>query len=560
MASQALYRKWRSQTFNEIIGQEHVTQTLINSLHMDRVAHAYLFSGPRGTGKTSTARLLAKAVNCLASDVAQRPCNSCAICTSVTEGRLMDLIEIDAASNTGVDDIRDLREKVGFRPSQARVKFYIIDEVHMLSNSAFNALLKTLEEPPEHVIFVLATTEPERIPATITSRCQRFDFKRIRLYDVAAWLGRITETEGFKAEPEALELIARQGGGSMRDAISLLDQMISYGGEAVTVELVQNVLGTVASESVIGLVTALIKRDVATGLDIINQVVGDGIDPRQFAREIVTYLRWVMLVKFGRDSTTLNLPEEILVEIGQQAKTIDAGLIVHATRRFNEAQVDIKSGLLTIPQLPLELAFVDSAEYVPVAVTAPLPGGQAAAMTVRPSSAAPRQPSPSRPAAPRPPEPSPEAPVIRESPTAGEMVTPSPGTGMPITVETVMSVFERILDDLETGRTKDGRRGTMISKALRHNARLVRTNDNEIVFATSSMLKGRFEQAQPLANIEDVFSRSLGRPVVVRFVIEQQQSSGENRDETRPADIDSQTETLLKTAESLGGEISRDSG
>ncbi|MCB0210975.1 MAG: DNA polymerase III subunit gamma/tau, partial [Anaerolineae bacterium] len=171
MASQALYRKWRSRTFDEIIGQQHVTQTLINALKLDRVAHAYLFSGPRGTGKTSTARLLAKAVNCQAENLADRPCNSCPICQAVNEGRLMDLIEIDAASNTGVDDIRDLRDKVGFRPAEAKIKFYIIDEVHMLSNSAFNALLKTLEEPPSHVIFVLATTEPEKIPATITSRC-----------------------------------------------------------------------------------------------------------------------------------------------------------------------------------------------------------------------------------------------------------------------------------------------------------------------------------------------------------------------------------------------------
>ena len=220
MASQALYRKWRSQTFDEIIGQQHVTQTLINALKLNRIAHAYLFAGPRGTGKTSMARLLAKAVNCLAEAGVERPCNRCRICVAVNEGRLLDLIEIDAASNTGVDDIRDLRDKVGFRPGEARIKFYIIDEVHMLSNSAFNALLKTLEEPPEHVIFVLATTEPEKIPATITSRCQRFDFKRIKVSDIAERLAFIVAQEGLTAEPTALEYIARQGAGSMRDAIS----------------------------------------------------------------------------------------------------------------------------------------------------------------------------------------------------------------------------------------------------------------------------------------------------------------------------------------------------
>ncbi|MDX1521156.1 MAG: DNA polymerase III subunit gamma/tau, partial [Anaerolineae bacterium] len=291
MASQALYRKWRSQTFNEVVGQQHVIQTLSNALELGRVAHAYLFSGPRGTGKTTTARLLAKAVNCQHEEQASRPCNECHICTAINEARLLDLIEIDAASNTGVDDIRDLRDKVGFRPSEAKIKFYIIDEVHMLSNSAFNALLKTLEEPPEHVIFVLATTEPEKIPATITSRCQRFDFKRIRLDAISKHLEHIAQHEGVEAEAAALDFIARQSGGSMRDAISLLDQLIAYGSGSITLELVQTVLGSVTSQSVISLTDAIIDQDVAAGLDVINQVVGDGVDPRQMAREVVEYLR-----------------------------------------------------------------------------------------------------------------------------------------------------------------------------------------------------------------------------------------------------------------------------
>jgi DNA polymerase-3 subunit gamma/tau len=249
MASQALYRKWRSQTFDELVGQAHVTHTLMNALKLGRVAHAYLFAGPRGTGKTSMARLLAKAVNCQAEPGLERPCNRCHICTAINEARLLDLIEIDAASNTGVDDIRDLRDKVSFRPAEARIKFYIIDEAHMLSNSAFNALLKTLEEPPDHVIFVLATTEPERIPATITSRCQRFEFKRIKLHEVTDRLAYIIAQEGFTAEPAALEYIARQGGGSMRDAISLLDQLTAYSSQEITLELVRTVLGSVASRS-----------------------------------------------------------------------------------------------------------------------------------------------------------------------------------------------------------------------------------------------------------------------------------------------------------------------
>ena len=200
--AQALYRKWRSQTFDEVVGQEHVMQTLRNALRENRVAHAYLFAGPRGTGKTSTARILAKALNCTAPE-AERPCDKCPTCVAISEGRMLDLIEIDAASNNSVDDIRELRDKVGFRPSEGSYKIYIIDEVHMLSNSAFNALLKTLEEPPPHARFILATTEPHKIPATVLSRCQRFDFRRIPVPEIAAHLRHIIEAEGFQAEAEA---------------------------------------------------------------------------------------------------------------------------------------------------------------------------------------------------------------------------------------------------------------------------------------------------------------------------------------------------------------------
>ncbi|HRV96681.1 MAG TPA: DNA polymerase III subunit gamma/tau, partial [Anaerolineae bacterium] len=438
MASQALYRKWRSRTFEEIIGQQHVTQTLINALKLDRVAHAYLFSGPRGTGKTSTARLLAKAVNCLAEDPADRPCNRCAICQAVNEGRLMDLIEIDAASNTGVDDIRDLRDKVGFRPAEAKIKFYIIDEVHMLSNSAFNALLKTLEEPPAHVIFVLATTEPEKIPATITSRCQRFDFKRIKLDDVVDRLDYIITQEGFKADRDALEYIARQGSGSMRDAISLLDQMVAYSGEKISLELVQTVLGMVASQSVIGLVDALIEQDVATGLDIINQVVSDGLDPRQFAREIVEHLRAVMLVKLGNGAGLLTMPDETLAAVKRQAEWAGSSMIIKATAQFNSAAVDIKSGLLAIPQLPLELAFVES-----ILAPAEMPAPEIASIPARPAVVS------SRPEVRNTPPPPPKPAFI---PTSGppEVAIPAdPPPELQFSLEDVRRCFEQVIQFIE---------------------------------------------------------------------------------------------------------------
>ena len=245
--AQALYRKWRPQTFDDIVGQEHIVRTLRNALQTGRLHHAYLLAGPRGTGKTTTARLIAKAVNCL-SPMEERPCDQCEICRAVTDGRLMDLMEIDAASNTGVDNIRDLLEKVGFRPAHASFKVYVVDEVHMLSTAAFNALLKTLEEPPEHVIFVLATTEVHKIPETILSRCQRFEFRRIPLAGLVGQLQTIAAAEGIEAEPEALDLIARAATGSMRDAISLFDQMAAGG--AVTADYVRLMLGTERREMV----------------------------------------------------------------------------------------------------------------------------------------------------------------------------------------------------------------------------------------------------------------------------------------------------------------------
>ena len=363
MATQALYRRWRSQTFDEVIGQEHVTRTLRNALRDGRLAHAYLFTGPRGTGKTSTARILAKAVNCLAESE-ERPCNRCTICQAITEGRLLDLIEIDAASNTSVDDVRELRDKVGFRPNEARMKFYIIDEVHMLSNSAFNALLKTLEEPPPHVVFILCTTEPHRIPATVLSRCQRFDFRRLSVADIAAHLARIVSAEGFEAEPEALTLIARTATGSMRDAVSLLDQLLAYGERRITVALVQSVLG-MASEQVIGeWITALARQDLSAGLALLNRLVMDGIELRELARQTLAYLRGVLLIKASNleavdTPSALDVDATTLEQMRAIAREFPMSRLIQAIHLFGQAAADLRMGAQS--PLPLELAFVEAA-------------------------------------------------------------------------------------------------------------------------------------------------------------------------------------------------------
>src|SRR5512133_1963362 len=262
--AQALYRKWRPHKWEEVVSQEHVVKTLRNAIQSGKVGHAYLFSGPRGTGKTTTARLLAKAVNCLSDDAANHPCDECANCIAVNDSRFMDLIEIDAASNTSVDDVRDLRDKINFLPSVGKYKVYIIDEVHMLSTAAFNALLKTLEEPPPHAIFVLATTEIHKIPATVLSRCQRHEFRRIPVMEIVKTLKELAKAEKISFDEEALILIARQATGAMRDAISLLDQLASTG-EHVTLAEAQVVLGTATSGMVLELVGAVIARDAATG-------------------------------------------------------------------------------------------------------------------------------------------------------------------------------------------------------------------------------------------------------------------------------------------------------
>ncbi len=260
--SQALYRKYRPKEWDEVMGQDHVVTTLRNAITADRVAHAYLFAGSRGTGKTTLARLLAKAVNCLHPEPSKRPDNECENCRAVNANRFLDLMEIDAASNNGVDDVRDLRDKINFSPSQGKFKIYIIDEVHMLSTPAFNALLKTLEEPPPHAIFVLATTEIHKIPATVLSRCQRHEFRRVPVDEIVTNLKKIVKAESIQADDDALVQIARQSAGGMRDAISLLDQLSSTA-DRITLALAQTVLGTATSQTVLEVISSIKEHDPA---------------------------------------------------------------------------------------------------------------------------------------------------------------------------------------------------------------------------------------------------------------------------------------------------------
>ena len=367
--SQALYRKYRPQGWAEVVGQQHVLQTLRHAIAADRVAHAYLFAGPRGTGKTTLARLLAKAVNCQNEDRANRPCNECDYCRAVSENRFLDLIEIDAASNTSVDDVRDLRDKINFAPTQGKFKIYIIDEVHMLSTAAFNALLKTLEEPPPHAIFVLATTEIHKIPATVLSRCQRHEFRRVPVDEIVGQLKTIADAEKLQADEEALALIARQSAGGMRDAISLLDQLSSTG-ERITIDLAQTVLGTATSQTVLDLVASILDGEAGAGLETIHRALDGGADPRALARQVVDYLRGLMLMQMGNESQ-VETTKDIKKKMADHASAFTPADVLRMMRIFNDAAADSRGSWQ--PSLSLELAFAETleapAESAPVAVT-----------------------------------------------------------------------------------------------------------------------------------------------------------------------------------------------
>lgn len=353
MTSQVFYRKWRPQTLSEVVGQEHVTLTLRHAVDSGRVAHAYLLCGPRGTGKTSTGRILAKAVNCL-SPAQGEPCNNCNMCREINKGSAPDIIEIDAASNRGIDEIRDLREKVNYAPNLARYKVYIIDEVHMITKEASNAFLKTLEEPPPHAIFILATTEPHKVLPTILSRCQRFDFHRLSQSAVISKLNLVCDKEDIHIEPEVLRLIAKLTTGSLRDAENLLEQLVAYYGHQIELHQVQALLGISGDLRIRQLAKHIIDKDITAGLKTINSVTNDGLDLRQFNRELVDFLRELLLVKSGSEEV-VDVTSEDLIEIKSLASDVSLDYLLTAVKLFGG--VDLRQD--NYSPLPLELALVE---------------------------------------------------------------------------------------------------------------------------------------------------------------------------------------------------------
>ena len=356
----ALYRVYRPKNFSDVIGQEHIVRTLKNQIENNNVGHAYLFCGTRGTGKTSTAKIFSRAVNCtnLHND---EPCNECENCREILEDKNMDVVEIDAASNNSVDDIRELRENVKYSPAKAKYKVYIIDEVHMLSQGAFNALLKTLEEPPSYVIFILATTEPHKIPATILSRCQRFDFKRVTVKDISFRMRYICEKEGIEADEKALNLIARNSQGALRDALSILDQCISFEGNKISYNDVIELLGSVNIEQLFDLAESIIKEDTRKSLQILNDFIIWGKDVRNLVNDLIDHFRNLMVCKISNDlDEIISLPEETIDLLKQQAETIDTNNLIRILNILSEAQDGMK--ISSNPRVLMEVTMMKIAQ------------------------------------------------------------------------------------------------------------------------------------------------------------------------------------------------------
>ncbi len=539
---QVFYRKYRPQTLAEVVGQEHITTTLLNALANDRTSHAYLFCGPRGTGKTSTGRILAKAVNCLTNQGKGEPCNQCDMCRSITNGSALDVIEIDAASHTGVDDIREIIEKINYSPAVAKYKVYIIDEVHMLSTAASNALLKTLEEPPPNVKFVLATTEIHKLLPTIISRCQRFDFKRINNDAIVKQLHYICDNESATAEDAALRAIANYSRGGLRDSENLLQQVISFYGNDVTLENVRELLGTSDGKYGTNIVKNLIAQNAKECLELIGEAQRDGSNLRQLNKDIVETLRAIMLIKTGC-ANSLDYGADDIEELTQMGKDLPLSKIVTYLKVFGK----LDSQLTDDNTLPLEVSVIEaiagSNESEPVPVIKPA----AEAKTVK-SAATKAAPAKAPVKEERKADPIAEAPKAETAKPAHVKVEPAPAKKAEPVKEEVKSSGDKV--SLENIKANWASLFTNLPENIRRNqgitllksggiTPIALSNDTLTLSFKYPIHKDMFENKDNIRVAEELFSRYLNNDCKIKCILQAEE------------------DYLVKEAKKMGGQVIR---
>ena len=549
-SAQVYYRKWRPGTFSDLAGQEHVANTLKQAVLQDRVSHSYLFCGTRGSGKTTTARVLAKAVNCLDPQRGD-PCEQCAICVSINEGRNLDIIELDAASNRGVEEIREIREKVNFQPAQNRRKVYIIDEAHMLTREASNAFLKTLEEPPGHVIFILCTTEADRLLPTILSRCQRYDFRRLPGQTIHDRLAYITDQEAIAIHPDALRMIARNAGGSMRDALNILEQLAVSSDSDITLRDVEESLGLVRSDAYLALAQKMLSGDTTGSLETINDVVWEGGEPRQLHRQTLDLLRSMLLLSWDAGQN-LDLPDDTLAGLRAIIDKTDSHRILRAVRIWGEASAGLRYDAPSA--LALEIAAAEicrqDVPQEPAPAAPPMPPQQASGgrPTQRAASPPPQNRPPRQDNAGRPPQ--------RQSPPPGPPPDnqPAPARAPAAAPDSLQGRWEQAVRQL--GRVKGSKYNLgALLRDCRSNSVHLSDDDNTLILPFSNAanldrMQEELSDPRVRDTIEQAIEESFGSRHTFQVILASASADGAN-----PARNSIQDSPLVRTAMGLGARI-----